>query len=73
MRRSNKGKGGDVYTGAKFALYEDPEGEFRLRLIASKGQMNANSGKGYKSKDSAKSGIQSVKKNAATAAIEGKS
>jgi len=34
--------------------------------------MIANSGEGYKSKDSAKSGIESVKKNAASAAIEDK-
>jgi len=73
IRRSNKGKGGDVYTGAKFELYEDPEGEFRWRLIASNGQMTAYSGKGYKSRDSARNGIESVKKNTATAAIEDRS
>jgi len=32
--------------------------------------MIANSGEGYESKDSAKSGIESVKKNAASATIE---
>jgi uncharacterized protein YegP (UPF0339 family) len=58
---------------AKFELYKDAKGEFRWRLIASNGQMIANSGEGYKSKDNAKSGIESVKKNAATAAIEDKS
>jgi len=35
--------------------------------------MIANSGEGYESKDSAKSGIESVKKNAASTAIEDKS
>jgi uncharacterized protein YegP (UPF0339 family) len=35
--------------------------------------MIANSDEGCKSKDSAKSGIESVKKNAATAGIEDKS
>ena len=35
--------------------------------------MIADSGEGYKSKDSAKSGIESMKKNAVTAAIEDKS
>lgn len=57
---------------AKFELYKDAKGEFRWRLVASNGQTIANSGEGYKSKDSAKAGIDSVKKNAATAAIEEK-
>jgi uncharacterized protein YegP (UPF0339 family) len=58
---------------AKFELYKDAKGEFRWRLMASNGQMIANSGEGYKSRESAKSGIESVKKNAASATIEDKS
>jgi uncharacterized protein len=54
---------------AKFELYTDAKGEFRWRLIASNGQMIANGGEGYKSKVSAKAGIESVKKNAPTAEI----
>jgi uncharacterized protein YegP (UPF0339 family) len=54
---------------AKFELYTDAKGEFRWRLVASNGQMIANGGEGYKSKDSAKAGIESVKKNAPTAEI----
>lgn len=57
---------------AKFELYKDAKGEFRWRLIASNGQMIANSGEGYKSKENAKNGIDSVKKNAASATIEDK-
>jgi len=57
----------------KFEIYKDAKGEFRWRLVASNGQMIANSGEGYKSKDSAKDGIASVKKNAGTAKIEDKS
>jgi len=57
---------------AKFELYKDSKGEFRWRLIASNGQMIANGGEGYKSKDSAKNGIESVKKNAPSAPIEDK-
>ena len=53
---------------AKFELYTDKKGEFRWRLVASNGQSIA-SGEGYKSKDSAKAGIESVKKNAPTAEI----
>lgn len=55
---------------AKFELYKDKKGEFRWRLIAPNGQVIANSGEGYKSKDSAKNGIESVKKNAPGAAVE---
>jgi uncharacterized protein YegP (UPF0339 family) len=57
---------------AKFELYKDSKGEFRWRLVAPNGQRIATSGEGYKAKDSAKAGIESVKKNAATAAIEEK-
>jgi uncharacterized protein len=57
---------------AKFELYKDAKGEFRWRLVASNGQSIATSGEGYKSKDSAKAGIESVKKNAAVAEIEEK-
>jgi len=56
----------------KFELYKDNFGEFRWILVASNGQMIANSGEGYKSKDSAKAGIESVKKNAPIAEIEEK-
>ena len=57
---------------AKFELYKDTRGEFRWRLVASNGQTIATGGEGYKSKESAKAGIESVKKNAPTAEIEEK-
>jgi uncharacterized protein len=57
---------------AKFELYKDAKGEFRWRLVASNGQTIATSGEGYKSKDSATAGIESVKKNAPIAKIEEK-
>lgn len=57
---------------AKFEMYKDKKGEIRWRLIASNGQMIANSGEGYKTKKSAQNGIESVKKNAPAAAIEDK-
>jgi uncharacterized protein len=57
---------------AKFELYKDAKGEFRWRLVASNGQTIATGGEGYKSKDSAKAGIESVKKNAPAAEIEEK-
>ena len=57
---------------AKFELYKDTRGEFRWRLVASNGQTIATGGEGYKSKESAKDGIESVKKNAPIAEIEEK-
>jgi uncharacterized protein len=53
----------------KFELYKDAKGEFRWRLVASNGQAIASSGEGYKSKDSAKAGIESVKKNSPTSEV----
>jgi uncharacterized protein YegP (UPF0339 family) len=57
---------------AKFELYKDTKGEFRWRLVAANGQTIATGGEGYKSKESAKDGIESVKKNAPRAEIEEK-
>jgi uncharacterized protein YegP (UPF0339 family) len=65
-------KGGYKTMAAKFEIYKDKKGEFRWKLIASNGQLIANSGEGYTSKDNAKNGIESVKKDAASAAIEDK-
>jgi uncharacterized protein len=53
----------------KFKLYKDVKGEYRWKLVAGNGETVATS-EGYKSKDSAKGGIESVKKNAATAPVE---
>ncbi len=52
---------------AKFELYKDKKGEYRWKLIATNGQTIA-VGEGYTTKESAKNGIESVKKNAPTAA-----
>jgi len=57
---------------AKFELFKDAKGEFRWRLVASNGQTIATGGEGYKSKESAKAGIESVKKNAPEAPVEEK-
>jgi uncharacterized protein len=56
----------------KFELYKDTKEEFRWRLVAPNGQSIANGGEGYKSKESAKAGIESVKKNAPAAVVEEK-
>lgn len=53
---------------AKFELYKDRSGKFRFRLKAPNGQIIAAS-EAYNSKTSAKNGIESIKKNAATAEV----
>jgi len=52
----------------KFELYKDKSGHFRFRLKAGNGEIIASS-EAYNSKASAKNGIESVKKNAAEAAV----
>lgn len=52
----------------KFEVYTDKAGEFRFRLKATNGQIIA-TGEGYKSKAGCMNGIESVKKNAADAAV----
>lgn len=54
--------------GAKFELYSDKAGEFRFRLRNAAGDILAVS-EGYVKKDSAKNGIESVRKNAADSPV----
>lgn len=53
----------------KFELFQDTAKEWRWRLIASNGNIIADSGEGYNSKQGAKRGIESVKKNVPKAKI----
>jgi uncharacterized protein YegP (UPF0339 family) len=53
----------------KFELYKDGGGKFRFRLKAANGEVIASS-EAYESKASAQNGIQSVKANAADAAVD---
>jgi len=53
---------------AKFELFKDKGGQFRFNLKAANGEIIATS-EGYASKASALNGIESVKKNAAGAAV----
>jgi uncharacterized protein YegP (UPF0339 family) len=55
----------------KFEVYKDKAGEFRFRFKAPNGEIMFGS-EGYKAKASAKSAIESIKKNAAGAAVEDK-
>ncbi len=52
----------------KFEIFQDKKGEFRFRLKATNGEKILAS-EGYKTKDSCKNGIESVRKNAADASI----
>ncbi|WP_338741143.1 HVO_2922 family protein [Haloplanus salilacus] len=54
---------------ARFELFVDAADEWRWRLVASNGNIIADSGEGYSSKQGAKRGIESVKRVAADAAV----
>lgn len=54
---------------SKFELYQDTAGEWRWRLVVSNGNIIADSGEGYASKQGAKRGIRSVKNSAPNAQI----
>jgi uncharacterized protein YegP (UPF0339 family) len=56
---------------ATFQLYEDDAGEHRWRLRHDNGNIIADGGHGYSSKQKAKQGLQSVKTNAPAAAVDG--
>jgi uncharacterized protein YegP (UPF0339 family) len=53
-----------------FQVYEDNAGEWRWRLVAPNGNIIADSGEGYVSKQGAQRGIDSVKRNAPEATVE---
>jgi len=55
---------------ATFELYEDAEGAYRWRLRHENGNIIADSGEGYASKQKAQQGIHSVQENAPDASIE---
>jgi uncharacterized protein YegP (UPF0339 family) len=55
---------------AKFEVYKDRGGEYRWRLRTQNKNVIASSGQGYASKQACLDGIESVKKNAADAAVE---
>lgn len=56
-------------TKPAFELFEDGAGEWRWRLVASNGNIVADSGEGYSSKQGAKRGIESVKRIAPAAPV----
>ncbi|EMA19044.1 HVO_2922 family protein [Haloarcula argentinensis] len=56
---------------ATFELFKDSEGKARWRLRHDNGEIIADCGQGYASKQKAKQGLQSVKTNARGAPVEG--
>jgi len=63
------GEGG---SGATFELFRDEADEHRWRLRHDNGNVIADGGQGYASKQKAKQGLNSVKSNAPGAAVEGR-
>ncbi|WP_442908253.1 HVO_2922 family protein [Halobacterium sp. KA-6] len=55
---------------ATFHVYEDEAGQYRWRLVHRNGNIIADSGEGYSSKQKAKQGLQSVKQNAPDADVK---
>jgi uncharacterized protein YegP (UPF0339 family) len=53
----------------RFELYRDTAGEWRWRLVVANGNIIADSGEGYSSKQGAQRGIRSVKKSAPDARV----
>ncbi len=53
-----------------FEVYEDSAGEWRWRLVAVNGNIIADSGEGYTSKQGATRGIESVRRTAPEAVVE---
>jgi len=54
---------------ATFELYTDNDGQWRWRLVHDNGNILADSGEGYTSKQNAERGLQSVKSNAPGAEV----
>lgn len=56
-------------SNARFELYTDAEGQWRWRLVHRNGNILADSGQGYASKQKARQGVRSVKENAVDAPV----
>mgnify|MGYP000548428266 CR=1 FL=1 len=53
----------------RFEVYRDNADEWRWRLVVANGNIIADSGEGYASKQGAKRGIESVKSSAPAASV----
>ena len=57
-------------SNATFELFDDAEGKWRWRLVHDNGNIIADGGQGYASKQKAKQGLRSVQSNVPGAAVE---
>ena len=57
-------------TKATFEVYEDRAGQWRWRLVHDNGNIIADSGEGYASRQKCEQGLESVKRNAPGADVE---
>ena len=55
---------------ATFEIFEDRSGQWRWHLVHDNGNIIADGGEGYTSRQNCKKGIESVKRNAAEADVE---
>ena len=55
---------------ATFEVYEDRSGEWRWRLVHDNGNIIADSGEGYASRQKCEQGLESVRENAPGAGLE---
>jgi uncharacterized protein YegP (UPF0339 family) len=56
-------------SSATFELYVDRAGDHRWRLVHDNGNVIADSGEGYASRQKARQGLESVKRNAPAAEV----
>jgi len=56
-------------SNATFELFEDNEGKWRWRLVHDNGNIIADSGQGYSSKQKARQGLESVRTNVSDASV----
>jgi uncharacterized protein YegP (UPF0339 family) len=56
-------------SGARFEVYEDAAGEWRWRLVVANGNIIADSGEGYQTRQGAVRGVESVRTNAPDAEL----
>jgi uncharacterized protein YegP (UPF0339 family) len=68
MYAGTRGGRSETNMAGKFEIIKDKRGEYRFHLKAGKGEIIATS-EGYKTKASAKNGIESVQKNAPDAMV----
>ena len=59
----------DEGSSATFELFEDDAGQYRWRLVHDNGEIIADGGQGYSSKQKAKQGLESVKTNVSGADV----